>query len=103
MGKGIDHRWGSRFPTGITTELRNERGEQHEGVVLNVSLSGALIRTTLSPRLMSRLYVHSPLDPSTWTEAFVVRKDDRGLGIEWVEPGVSRLKAFTAFELPQLG
>lgn len=103
MVKGIDHRWGSRFSSNVATELRNERGEQHEGVVLNVSLSGALIRTTLAPRLLSRLYVHSPIDPSTWTEAFVVRKDDRGVGIEWVEPGVSRLKAFTATELSQLG
>lgn len=103
MVKGIDHRWGSRFPSSVTTELRNEQGEHHEGVVLNVSLSGALIRTTLAPRLLSRLYVHSPIDPSTWTEAFVVRKDERGVGIEWVEPGVARLKAFTTFELPQPG
>jgi hypothetical protein len=61
--------------------------------VLNISVSGAFLETTLTPRRMSLVY----LEPVVWSPTqgrakrivgSVVRADSTGVGLEWCESQV---------------
>jgi hypothetical protein len=78
----------------MAAELRSEDGLQSEGVVCNVSLSGAFIETTIQPPAFSRMYLR-PLSASThWMPAYVVRSDERGIAVEWVHPGMAAVRSW---------
>ena len=94
MQEAIDQRWGSRFDSGMAAELRSDEGLQAEGVVCNVSLSGAFVETTLQAPTFSRMYVR-PLSASAhWMPAYIVRADGHGIALEWVHPGMAAIRSW---------
>ncbi len=94
MVESMDHRWGSRFHSGMAAEVRSEGGLQSEGVVCNVSLIGAFVETPMQLVAFSRMYVR-PLSTSThWMAGYVVRSDERGIAVEWVHPGMAAVRAW---------
>jgi hypothetical protein len=89
-----DHRWGSRFESGLAAEVRSDDGLQGEGVVRNVSLSGAYVQTGVQGPIFSRMYVR-PLSASAhWMPAYIVRTDELGVAMEWVHPGMAAIRSW---------
>lgn len=86
----MEHRWGRRIPVKIPVRLILESGEPVIGETENVSFSGALIQTTRSVRLLSRLQVEVILPREIGgraepVPAHVTRKLRDGAAIEWCD------------------
>ena len=94
MQEAFDHRWGSRFDSGMSAELRSDEGVQADGVVCNVSLSGAFIVTSMQPPAFSRMYVRPASASAHWMPAYIVRADERGIALEWVHPGMAAIRSW---------
>ena len=87
---GMDHRWGQRQATDVTVNLVAGSGMSQIARIVNVSLTGAYLETSVPLRLHSLVY----LQPSTQHHAQmnanriaanVVRQDELGVGLEWCE------------------
>ena len=87
----MEHRYGVRYPSAIDVFVRSHSGRlAARGRLLDVSISGAFVSTSVSiPALSSiTLEVISVVNSvRRWRpiEAQVIRRTDRGLGIEWKE------------------
>jgi PilZ domain len=87
----MEHRYGVRYPSAIDVFVRSHSGPlAARGRLLDVSISGAFVSTSVSiPPLSSiTLEVISVVNSvRRWRpiEAQVIRRTDRGLGIEWKE------------------
>lgn len=92
----IDHRWGTRVPLDAAAELRTDNGVSAIGVVSNASLSGAFVRTRAELPLLSCVSVRVIEGPAEWLEACVVRQDEWGIGLEWLDPGLRPVCALLA-------
>ena len=91
----MEHRWGSRFESGIAAGLRPDDGLLTvQGVVRNVSLSGAYVETAMPAVVFSRLYVRPLSDTAHWMAAYIVRADERGVAVEWVHPGMAAVRSW---------
>jgi hypothetical protein len=79
----MEHRWGKRVPVDVPVRLRCRAGDMAEGRIVNISLSGALIRTHASLGRLTRVDIHlnGRVIPS-----YVSRIDSTGIGVEWCEP-----------------
>jgi len=105
----MEHRWGRRLAVDIPIRLRLPLLTAKRGRLTNVSLSGGFIATLVDVRILTRLMVdfdgprHSQTDAVT-IAAYVARKTDDGLGIEWCEfaPAavVELVKSATHAQLP---
>jgi hypothetical protein len=84
----LEHRWGTRVPVEAPGELLTEDRGWIEVVVANASLSGAFVRTAARLPLLSCVFVHVFEGPTDWLEACVVRHDEEGMGLEWLDPGL---------------
>jgi hypothetical protein len=85
----IEHRWGTRIPLAAAAELRTEYRASIDVLVDNASLSGAFVRTAARLPLLSCVYLHVHDGPTEWLEACVVRHDEDGMGLEWLDPGLA--------------
>ena len=84
--QSMEHRWGARVPMHETAVLRGTSGDESHTLLRDASLSGAFVETAEKPLLFSRVAVR-PLESATeWIEAWVVRSDELGIGLEWLEP-----------------
>jgi PilZ domain-containing protein len=85
--QSLEHRWGSRVHLRKPAALHTNHGPDSHAVLRNVSLSGAFVETGLKPALFSRVAVQ--LTDGNWCslDAWVVRTDVSGVGLEWLEPG----------------
>lgn len=92
----IEHRWGTRIPLDAPAELRTDDGHAIGVVVGNASLSGAYIRTAARLPILSCVFVHVLDGPTQWLEACVVRHEDEGMGLEWLDPGLRPICALLA-------
>ncbi len=86
----MEHRWGERMAMGIPVRVTVQPLSAHEGRLVNVSMSGALIQADVAPRVLSRVQVRiqppgQPLAQPTVLTAYVVRRSAAGFGIEWCE------------------
>jgi len=84
----MEHRWGKRFDGDVSVTLRLASGEVVPGRMVNVSLSGALIRTQarlpLAGRVAVQIEAREPCEgPSRTVLAHIVRQGWGGAGIEW--------------------
>jgi hypothetical protein len=86
LEKTLEHRWGSRVHLRKPTELKTIHGPDPRAVLQNASLSGAFVETALKPALFSRVSIHPAGVCSSGLDAWVVRVDASGIGIEWLEP-----------------
>jgi hypothetical protein len=83
----MEHRWGKREPTDVAVNFV-VYGTTGTGRVLNVSLTGAYLETSIPPRLLSVVYLQRARPASAAAEriaATVVRRDPWGVGLEWCE------------------
>jgi hypothetical protein len=83
----MEHRWGKREPTDVAVNFV-VYGTTGAGRVLNVSLTGAYLETSIPPRLLSVVYLQLARTASAAAEciaATMVRRDPWGVGLEWCE------------------
>jgi hypothetical protein len=87
----MEHRYGVRYLSAIEVSVRSHSGRvAARGRLLDVSISGAFVATSLSiaPLSSVTLEVTSVVaSDRRWKpiEAQVIRRTDHGLGIEWKE------------------
>jgi len=85
----MEHRWGHRRPLDLAARF-SAPTLGGWGRVRNVSLSGAYIETAARLAVAQHLFIEIKWQRDGKTEwsllsAWVVRRDDRGLGVEWTE------------------
>ena len=90
QGAVAEHRWTERVQVKIPVRLSVRSYAIGAGMISNLSLSGAWIRTNLKvPSARSdRYHVRcSPIElvRGAGVTAYVVRKDRHGIGLEWCE------------------
>ncbi len=96
----IEHRWGERlhgeFPTVITAAAGS--GVARGGIIGNLSLSGALIKTLFGCRRHALIEVKIKMPAGVVGDAIlvahVIRTSSDGLGIEWAEFAPQMLRRF---------
>src|SRR5580692_11404827 len=87
---GMDHRWGQRQATNLAVQVVARSGRTGAARVVNVSLTGAYLETSVRFRLNTLVYL-APFVPgnsaagSKRIAAHVVRHDALGVGLEWCE------------------
>lgn len=84
----IDHRWGERFRVDIPVQVTIQALAGIDGRLKNLSLSGALLTACFDLRVHSLIEVCivTPRDPRpTPVKAYVTRKRQQDVGIEWCD------------------
>ncbi len=76
----MEHRWGERVSVDVPVRLRCRASAVAEARIVNISRSGALIRTNLSLTVMARVDIH--LNGHA-ISSFVTRVESGGMGVEW--------------------
>jgi hypothetical protein len=100
---GMEHRWGERVRVDFPVRITALRFSMRDGRLADLSVSGALLKTVLDLRVLSRIQIAivMPLWPkhdAPLVEAYVARKYRDGFGVEWCEfapPAVTRLLSAT--------
>ncbi len=85
----MEHRWGWRRPCRAQVSVAAAGGLTGAGTLRNVSMSGAYLDTALPLPLFAQIAVAVLLDDGTRCAEYtatVVRRDAKGVGIEWAEP-----------------
>lgn len=89
----MEHRWGIRVELGALVEIRTAEAWSATAVVRDASLSGAFIETESKPVALSRVSVRLITRTGEWLEACVVRVEDSGFAVEWLDPGMQAVAA----------
>ena len=94
----MEHRWGIRVDLDALVEIRTTETWSATAVVRNASLSGAFIEadcmdTESRPVLLGRVSVRLVARTGEWLEACVVRVEDNGFAVEWLDPGMQAVSA----------
>ena len=84
--QSAEHRWGARVAMHETAALRSVVGQESHALLRDASLSGAFVETEERPARFSRIAIRPLEGTGEWISAWVVRADERGIGLEWVEP-----------------
>lgn len=100
----MEHRWGERLKVALPVRIHAACGLVGSGLVVNFSVSGALIATHLPVALLSQVHViftsgrgaaRRPLRGADSTfEGQVVRKNAAGFAVEWSDFGSEEVVAF---------
>ena len=101
MTRSIDNRWGTRSPSGVRAVLNTACGLLAPATVRNVSQSGAFIEIPASIPLLSRVSVKAVSSGNEWLDSYVVRAEEGGVALEWLEPGMGPLTTFLAQDVAQ--
>ena len=83
---GTESRWGDRVKVNIWVRLSMGTMAGTEGCMSNLSLSGALVKANVDLGLHSLIEVSITMPPPRRVEvirAYVSRKLDEGIGVEW--------------------
>jgi hypothetical protein len=86
----MEHRWGERVQVDFPVRVTAHRFSVRDGRLIDLSVSGARVEALLEARAFSlvRVAIDLPLWPkheSPVVEAYVVRKNKYGIGLEWCE------------------
>lgn len=86
----MEHRWGLRYSLDMSVRLEGHPNLLAFARLRNVSSSGAYIETGAAPALDSRILLElgcrpRPGDSRCRIPAYVARRDERGIGVEWCE------------------
>ncbi|HKT71296.1 MAG TPA: PilZ domain-containing protein [Steroidobacteraceae bacterium] len=92
----MEHRWGLRVGVDLPVRIKAPGGICGDGLIRNISASGAFVETLLPLALLTRVVV-VPSDPDEGSESasvpgHVVRTSDEGVGLEWCELATSALR-----------
>ena len=100
----MEHRWGERFKVALPVRIRGACGLAGTGLLINFSVSGALIATSVPAALLSRVRISFGLSSMARRrvaqirdrsfEGQVVRKNAAGFAVEWSEFGTDEVVAF---------
>jgi hypothetical protein len=84
---GKESRWGDRVKVNIPVQLSADTFAGAEGCMRNLSLSGALVKANVDLGLYTLLEVSikSPSQRVEAVTAYVSRRLQEGVGIEWCE------------------
>jgi ribosomal protein L19 len=85
----LEHRWGDRTEVNLRVRISTD-SVVGDGILRNLSVSGAYIETSLPLATMSLVQVRVLRTNKHWlsratANGFVVRKAQDGIGIEWTE------------------
>jgi hypothetical protein len=85
----MEHRCGTRVSLSARAFVTTTSRETAMACVTNASVTGAFIETAAKPPILSRLTVRLPLArrPALALDGYVVRHDEGGIAVEWLEPG----------------
>jgi PilZ domain len=87
--QGQESRWGERVKVNIPVQLSADTLTGTDGCMRNLSLSGALVKADVDLGLHSLIKVSikmpSPSQRAEAVTAYVSRKLEEGVGIEWCE------------------
>jgi hypothetical protein len=92
----IEHRWGDRVQLEAPAELKTAHGHSLDVVIGNASLSGAFVQTRTRLPVLTCVALRAMNGSNEWLEACVVRHDNAGMGLEWLDPGLRSLSALLA-------
>src|SRR5277367_2377278 len=86
----MDHRWGRRVQVDFSVRVATHRFAVRDGRIIDLSVSGALIEADVNARMLSRVQVTLllpayPRHEAPTVEAYVARKHEHGIGVEWCE------------------
>jgi hypothetical protein len=84
----MEHRWGERRPIDFKVRFVLMPATVGTGRIINISATGAFMRTQMTLRLLSLLYLQPlefPEGDDKQIGATVVRRDAMGVGLEWCE------------------
>lgn len=86
----MDHRWGQRVAVDLAVQLLCHPRTVAVGRLMNVSVSGAFVRTGVVPALLAPVRILGFLSEHEGMrraaiEGYVVRRERGGFGIEWFE------------------
>jgi hypothetical protein len=100
----MEHRWGKRQPTNVPVRVRTAPAKIGTGRVLNMSVTGAFMETTMQLRVLSVVYLMSVSKraanaKSQGMAACVVRQDSKGVGLEWCESLAERMSVDMRLQL----
>jgi hypothetical protein len=93
----MEHRWGERRPIDFAVRFVMMPATVGTGHIVNISSTGAFMRTQITLRLLSLLYLQpmeSPEDENKLVGATVVRRDATGVGLEWCEYDAKTMKYY---------
>jgi hypothetical protein len=91
----MEHRWGERRPIDFVVKFVMMPATVGTGHIVNISSTGAFMRTQIILRHLSLLYLQpmeSPENENNQVGATVVRLDATGVGLEWCEYGAKTMK-----------
>jgi len=92
----MEHRWGNRAPVSVPVKIYCASAAIGMGRVIDLSVSGAFVRTARVPQLMTQVEVCSFLASGPYLaalEGYVVRQTRFGFGIEWTELAPEAVRA----------
>jgi hypothetical protein len=78
----MDHRWGLRIAVDTPVLLIYPAHASGRGRMIEVSTSGAFVRTHFAPPDLVWIHVGGAFDE---IEAYIVRRSQRGIAVEWAE------------------
>jgi len=85
---GKESRWGDRVRVNIPVQV-SAHALRADGCMKNLSLSGALVKTDVDLGLHALIQVSitmpSPLQRAAAVTAYISRKTEEGVGVEWCE------------------
>ena len=92
----MEHRWGTRMDLNVPAEVWTSDGVSTHASVKNASLSGAFLETRVRVPLLSRVAIRPLARAADWLDACVVRVEDSGLALEWLDPGLHSVSSLLA-------
>lgn len=91
--QSMEHRWGTRVEVNAPAVLRDTTGIHATARVCNASLSGAFIETRVRFPLLARVSVKTIARGGEWLDGCVVRSDQNGIAVEWLDPDLLAVAA----------
>lgn len=83
----LEHRWGERFQLDLPVQLVVNSVSGIDARLKNLSLSGALIEAAFALRIHTVIEIKLPMplsdQPATVIKAYVIRRHNEDVGIEW--------------------
>jgi hypothetical protein len=86
----MEHRWGQRQRVDLAIRVAGRPYNVRPARLVDLSASGAYILVPQDLRLLSRVQIAIPLPlthPTPMIAAYVVRRGNDGVGVEWCEYG----------------
>jgi hypothetical protein len=80
----MEHRWGARTRLDMPAQVQCGTQSLVLGILRDASVSGAFFCTAAPMPLLACVHVHFGMQ-STGVEAYVVRREADGFGLEWAE------------------